>query len=882
MVKKHQGSKVAGGASAPKRSARSQFLPSRPVILITETGPNVIPSGQVSSRELGWKAFGLSALPVEWTPPFFVVSERCFEHEVARNTLNSWISDSQNRLAFGLPLMIRSSGSDETMHHRGSLVSALCESKNVAISLERLRTTIPTSDRAKVNWILQKAITPHRKGHLSNERRVSREPRDWAIEFEPTDGRKGYATSLGIRPWREGWGPSSLDLSCASETEIPLRLRQVAKWAFHMSPRIHFEWVWDGEKLWIVQADAAEPVQGRIPTAGLPSKIQTDSIGCLTVFRLADVDDYKRYGKLRNAALYKKFGYAMPPFYIVDHRPTIARLISGEISPLIEQDLKELTKRPLMIRTDGSNIPQDKREMLPRSDPLATLDEAKHWISNVFTGDINKLELANHDLCLIAHHFIPSVSSAWARAEPGQPIVRIESLWGVPEGLYWYSHDTFEVDTGGVKLKKVRVSTDLSFKVLTRLRYKGTFVAADESGKWAPASVHPPYDWRPSIRKQAWLFEIAQITRQVAETSSSPVAIMWFVDNHPQATRHQVLPWYHSKSEMIGTPRAAPRRKIATANDFFIRSDADWRALQDNLQSGMRIERVVVEPSDAALIRNPTFAKALAELAARWKFVIELSGGILSHVYYMLTRSGAQVECIDLFGINEDQVDYNKIVRDKIPDIIEKRGERAKIVRLRGEALITALKQKLVEEAFEALDARSGDDLAGELADVKEVIGALCAALKLKESHVDSLQREKHQKRGGFEKGIMLERTTTPHSIHQSAGSPPDGKLQFQEEKHPSQVIENQADLPTASLYRRPDLRQVEKQIEKLFAFATETNKLGSLKSTLEFTLPIEPGDERGFALTLELRRTANTLKGNIRVRLVPSQLVINFPERPV
>ncbi len=879
MAKQRQGAQATEGGPRRTRTAQTLFLPRRPVLLITAAGPREIQTDQVSSIEVGWKALGLSALPTEWTPPFFVISSQCFEQQIPLAAVNAWASDSQTRLALGESLMIRSSGTTETMRDRGSLVSTRCTSNDIAESIEQLQAKLQNSSSTRVHWIVQQAIDPQQNGHLSNERHVSREPRDWVVEFEPTERGQRSAVSIGIRAWREGREPASLDLSCASETEITLRLRQVAKWSLQLSPRMHFEWVWDGKRLWIVQADAAELADGIDPTAVLPAKIQTASIGPLQVFRLADASDYQRYGKLRNAALYKQFGYDMPPFFLADDRSTIANLLSGIISPEIEQDLNELIQRPLIIRTDGANIPQEKREMLPRSDPLATPEEAKQWALNEFRAEINKLELVNQELCLVAHHFIPSVASAWARAEPGGRIVRIESLWGIPEGLYWYSHDTFEVDTLAVELKPLQTSAELPFGVLDRFRYKRTFVTANENGKWVPTSVLPPHDWRPSIKKQEWLFEIAHTTRRVAEEKKEPMAVMWFVDNHSEATRHRVLPWYHCKSELIGTPRAAPRRKITTANDFHIKSDTDWRKLQQKLQSGTRIERVVVEPVDAALIRNQTFARELAELAVTHKFVIVLSGGILSHAYYLLAKGGAQVECIDLFGTEEDRVDYNKIVRDKIPEIIAKRGEQSEIVNLQGEALITALKQKLVEEAFEALDAKSGDDLVGELADVCEVIDALCSALKVSDSNLAAVQKEKHRKRGGFKKGIMLSRTTSPHSIHQSVPNLPAATLQFEVEKPPAQVITHSADLPAATLYRRPDLRQVEQQLEKLFSFATETNKLDNLKATLEFALPIRPPEEQKFVLTVELRRSGSTLRGKIRLRLLPSQLPIKFPD---
>jgi hypothetical protein len=142
------------------------------------------------------------------------------------------------------------------------------------------------------------------------------------------------------------------------------------------------------------------------------------------------------------------------------------------------------------------------------------------------------------------------------------------------------------------------------------------------------------------------------------------------------------------------------------------------------------------------------------------------------------------------------------------------------------------------------------------------------------------VQKDKRQKRGGFESGVMLARTTTPHSIHQPVPELPEPDLKLQVEAPDTQVIEHSTDLPTKPLYRRPDLRQVEQQPEKLFTFATEVNKLGDVRATLHFSLPIGRGSERQFALTVELQRSAGALRGNVRIRLVPTQLPFQFSDR--
>ena len=101
----------------------------------------------------------------------------------------------------------------------------------------------------------------------------------------------------------------------------------------------------------------------------------------------------------------------------------------------------------------------------------------------------------------------------------------------------------------------------------------------------------------------------------------------------------------------------------------------------------------------------------------------------------------------------------------KSPNIILGRGERVEKVRLKGNALRAALQWKLVEEAFEALDAKSAVALIGELADIQEVIRALCRTMDVDEADIETERQEKEKRRGGFEKGLMLLETSTPHSI---------------------------------------------------------------------------------------------------------------------
>jgi predicted house-cleaning noncanonical NTP pyrophosphatase (MazG superfamily) len=100
--------------------------------------------------------------------------------------------------------------------------------------------------------------------------------------------------------------------------------------------------------------------------------------------------------------------------------------------------------------------------------------------------------------------------------------------------------------------------------------------------------------------------------------------------------------------------------------------------------------------------------------------------------------------------------DFNKLVRDRIPEIIEASGSRCSVDVLReDEEFRRALRAKLVEEATEAASSSDGD-LATELADPQEVIDALIAASGLTVRAVRSLQRQRRAERGGFSGRLRL------------------------------------------------------------------------------------------------------------------------------
>lgn len=95
---------------------------------------------------------------------------------------------------------------------------------------------------------------------------------------------------------------------------------------------------------------------------------------------------------------------------------------------------------------------------------------------------------------------------------------------------------------------------------------------------------------------------------------------------------------------------------------------------------------------------------------------------------------------------------YNKLVRDKIPELIEKQGETPSIRVLEREEYFRHLEQKLDEEVGEY----HRDKTVEELADILEVVFALAEANEVTRQELLSVYQKKHDARGGFEKRIFL------------------------------------------------------------------------------------------------------------------------------
>ena len=95
---------------------------------------------------------------------------------------------------------------------------------------------------------------------------------------------------------------------------------------------------------------------------------------------------------------------------------------------------------------------------------------------------------------------------------------------------------------------------------------------------------------------------------------------------------------------------------------------------------------------------------------------------------------------------------YHKLVRDKIPQIIESTGKTCRTDVLDDVAYLAMLDEKLGEELAEYQESKSLE----ELADLLEVMEAVVAARGYSWEQLQAVKTEKKAARGGFEDKLLL------------------------------------------------------------------------------------------------------------------------------
>ena len=104
-----------------------------------------------------------------------------------------------------------------------------------------------------------------------------------------------------------------------------------------------------------------------------------------------------------------------------------------------------------------------------------------------------------------------------------------------------------------------------------------------------------------------------------------------------------------------------------------------------------------------------------------------------------------------------EEIVYPKLVRDLIPMIIKQNdGVEVPLKVLSDKEFELYLKKKAIEEATELVNADTDSHILEEIADLREILDTLEKFKGFTPEQVRAVQDEKRQKRGAFEKRLLM------------------------------------------------------------------------------------------------------------------------------
>lgn len=689
-----------------------------------------IDRNKIEVREVGQKAWGLCQMPEKWTLPFFVVSNELYL-TLLNNKNNSEkfkiyvmrLLEKINEEGLGEKIIIRSSGYKEGMEERGKFESVACSVDKFGENL--LDLIIKLSDNPEVSkegipLIVQKYIEADIVGHLSNERRVAKENRDFIYEYENNNMVSVDSGKIPLRNWRKKFDIKEYDEDILSETNLVETLKIVCAFYYYKGERVHIEFIYIKDTVYLVQCDyAVEKVMDENPEQ-YKIKVNYDREFQPEVLRHINNDDKGKYKKIDNLFTYREVGEKIPILYILDDKKTLSELVLGIVSDGLKRDLKQLLKGSLIIRTNVICDDVLEVQLSKRSNEVKTYDSAisflKETSDEFFSNGINRY-------IFILHNFIPAKAAAFVNAQPLNEFVEIQALWGLPEGLYYNAHDTLIVDTRSIN--EANMCKD-KFIITEKTVYKENYIAPDSAGDWVIKKLEDPYDWKCTISNHETIKDIAFRSRKIAAHLNEELSIMWFISIDESYYGVCNLPWYHEKYDRQSFYRnkgIAYKKKYFYEKEVIISNESDIENLKylDSKEVGI----VKIQPIDDRLLRSKSFIAQIGEACKEKNVSILLEGASLTHTFYQLKDTGARVLTTYDYKEPGEVIEYNKLVRDKIPEIIRTNGESINCRRIVEGGLVIELKKKLLEEAYEVFDAYDRSEIIEELADLEEVCKAL-------------------------------------------------------------------------------------------------------------------------------------------------------------
>lgn len=787
---------------------------------------------------LGGKAVGMLRLPLVWVPPFLILTSSFYEllkEQKAGEVMKLLPPDE-----FGLvrdflaslsqsssQVLVRSNAMSEgRLSTAGQYISEVttADIDHVTEAINRVCSS-DTSD--SIYAVLQECIEPAMVGHMSNERRVSFERSLWLVE--------GLIRERSVEIRAHG----DVDIGALmadTEDDVLIALRDVASYLCRLEQGYyHCEWMWDGQRVWIVQADACPPSIA-VPAANKYIRSRSRDVtrfvpSTSELSHFLGLVKNNRWKKLRRPMKFHELGLPHADVYLLTGEDWSKS--KSEAFEHLLPDLHNMCNEPVIARCDISVEVTKEDLFLPTSSPTMNPERLIEFMDSAYEY-FKAQRIEERDWAFLLARIVPARASAMIHARPEAQLIQIDALWGYPDGLLYYPHDTYFYHCTDGKIKRVR-------------RYKSFSLLSTEE-TWITLPMNPSLDWG-YVLSTTEVEVLAKWALAIATNLNHEIQLMALARVCGRRGEHGCLPWHYTQLEI--SPHTATHQRVTQLGSVHvIRSRADIKGHQ-MLDSVEKIDGFVIQP-DIEVLRDVEFLREVAAYAANLNIPIYFKGSLLGHAYYQMVNTGARVIPLAQVRPSTEVTRYGKIVRDLIPTIIRRAGGVARVRTLPSKEAITLLTQKLIEESYEAWQS-DPEHLAGELADLLDVIDALQEHTGITDEELERIRRNKRAKRGGFQNLIVLEETS--NQALELTGTQPNTLPLFLEE-----------DSMTSRQQGRKS-REPESQL-----LAMETGK--DSRELVRITMPLVPPVRRGHKLNKLESRIGDY---NIQVTYERTQFVVTI-----
>jgi hypothetical protein len=454
------------------------------------------------------------------------------------------------------------------------------------------------------SWpLVQRAIEPAMLGAASNARRMSPRPRSWVIEG-PLDLASAQVATVEAAADPRPAEP----LTATSIAKLLPTMARVAAALNATEQRMTCEWLWDGNRVWLVQADPladsdTEPeAQRLLDDSAAPVWLPTGTA------LEGDWSGPKTYSRKRFQA------HLWPTVPMVARRAEHFRE-SASRRQLLRRELAR-HDAPLVVRVDAGRPERAARPLLPTSAPSRRLDALDAFIREAL-DDVARQGIPLANCGILISPLVPARVSVLARAQPRSNRVVLNALWGFPDGLLTLPHDRYWV-----------TEQDLAADI----RHKPACLVLAE-GVRRQVRLGDPWDWQATLNDHE-VRVIAGWTRMLADEDDRPLHLMCLARVSGIRGAAGLLPFHvlqHDIHDAGGRPARPPRGKSVVVHSL-----ADVASLDDSA-AVLRLE------PDLDVARDAEFYAAVARAAVDADIPIMFAGSLLGHARSALVQSGAVV-----------------------------------------------------------------------------------------------------------------------------------------------------------------------------------------------------------------------------------------------